>query len=128
MPLHDVGDYKVSYEVHENSAPQNLLFLHGNIASNRWWYPALAELNKTFAASARPLAGRMVLAELRGCGQSPALPADYVMKCDDLVSDFISLTEGLELQDVTIVGHSTGGLVACLMLARRPDLFVPDLV
>jgi pimeloyl-ACP methyl ester carboxylesterase len=37
--------------------------------------------------------------------------------------DFISLIEKENLGPVNIVGHSTGGLIAALMLAKAPQLF-----
>jgi 3-oxoadipate enol-lactonase len=41
----------------------------------------------------------------------------------NFANEFISLIRSLKLTDVHLVGHSTGGTVAALMLALAPELF-----
>lgn len=120
MALFSNGQTQVSYELRNNAFMGDVLFIHGNIASNHWWYPTVEQLTQQRSES---WTGRLVLAELRGCGESPAIPASTKLTVDDLVQDFLALTEGLNLKNVTLVGYSTGGLVALLMMSQRPDLF-----
>lgn len=114
--------YSAHFEKRGNTAPVNILFVHGNLASKYWWYPALEILEKTFASQDTKLSGAMYMGELRGCGRSP-VPVHGKIEIDDIVNDFISYTESQNLSDVCIVGHSAGGLITALLLARRPDLF-----
>ena len=67
MPQTIVHDITMNYEVHLGMAPVDTLFIHGNLGSNRWWYPSL-EIWKSQPQGQ----GRMILAEWRGCGQSGA--------------------------------------------------------
>ena len=66
---------------------------------------------------------RLVVAvDLRGHGASP-WPGTYAL--EDLADDLVEVTDALVVahhQPVDIVGHSLGGLVACLLASRRPDL------
>ena len=121
MPFHQIGDAKINYEVIENCLPQNTFFIHGNLASNRWWYPA-AEVWKKNNKN-KNLSGSMILAEFRGCGKSTPLknPADISMEL--FASDFISLVRSLNLTPMNLVGHSTGGYIAALMLSKAANLF-----
>lgn len=112
--------YTAHFEARANTSPMNILFVHGNLASKYWWYPAVEILEKTFASNSTPKT--MYMGELHGCGRSP-VPTDGKITVDAIVEDFISYTEKNNLNDVCIVGHSAGGLITALLLARRPDLF-----
>lgn len=63
------------------------------------------------------------MVEFRGCGKSspPRNEADVNMHF--FADDFIKLIQKLNLKKLDIVGHSTGGNIACLMLAKYPELF-----
>lgn len=124
------GDF-LHYEVIPNILPENTVFIHGNLASNRWWYPTEQEARKFYKG--RSLKGAMILVEFLGCGKSsnPRQAADVNMRV--FAKDFIDLLASLknawsefgisEDSKFHLVGHSTGGLIAALMLARQPDLF-----
>lgn len=112
------------FEQRKHSAPNNILFVHGNLASKYWWYPTVDILSSSFISQQTEvtLPGSMYMGELRGCGRS-MIPTSQKLSIDDILADFISYTEKEGLKDVTVVGHSAGGLIAALLLARRPDLF-----
>jgi pimeloyl-ACP methyl ester carboxylesterase len=114
--------YFAHFEKREKTAPVDILFVHGNLASKYWWYPALELLEQTFKSTTTNLYGSMYMGELRGCGRSP-LPTEGKVEINDIVNDFISYTEAQNLKNVCVVGHSAGGLITALLLARRPDLF-----
>ncbi|HND84485.1 MAG TPA: alpha/beta hydrolase [Pseudobdellovibrionaceae bacterium] len=112
---------QLSFEVHPNLVPQNTLFIHGNLASNRWWYPALKvwqNMNK-----GKSYSGSLIFGEFRGCGHStpPRTPSDISIK--KLAEDYIDLIEGLNLAPVNVVGHSTGGTIAAMAMSMAPHLF-----
>lgn len=122
MPFHYLkgAEYNLSYEVFPGILPENTLFIHGNIASRRWWYPT----RDVFQAKLKNQGnkGSMICAEYRGCGLSePPRPEDINMHV--FADDFISLVRELNLGSVNLVGHSAGGLIAALMLSKAPELF-----
>lgn len=109
-------------EVKPNAAPANIFFVHGNLASRRWWYPAIELLKKAAVDLQLPLNKTAVMTDLRGCGLTPN-PTPGKMNLEDLVNDQIQVAEKSQLKNLLLVAHSAGGLIASLMLARRPDLF-----
>lgn len=115
------ADYQINYDVIPNALPQTTLFLHGNLASNRWWTPvreAWAQRNKD-----QKWTGSMIMAEFRGCGKSTAPKSLADVDMNLFAKDFIALVESLNVAPINLVGHSTGGLIAALMMSTRPDLF-----
>lgn len=115
-------NYTINFDSFSDLVPQTTLFLHGNLASNRWWMPTV-EILKTTAKTASHR-GQVICAEFRGCGQSEAPRKDSDVTMEAFASDFIDLIRSLNLSErVNIVGHSTGGLIAALMLAKAPELF-----
>lgn len=110
----------VNFEVHEGLFPKNVLFIHGNLASNRWWHPTLQAWRETSAGKGP---GALVLAEFRGCGKSPAPQSESEVDMHLFAEDFIQVVRGLNRGPFHLVGHSTGGLIAALMLAKAPELF-----
>lgn len=114
-------NYKINYDTFSNLVPETTLFIHGNLASNRWWMPTIEALK---AANSPTNTGHVICAEFRGCGHSetPRSPVDVTM--DAFANDFIDLIRSLKFtKPINIVGHSTGGLIAALMLAKAPELF-----
>lgn len=116
----DGSDYELSYEVIPNVLPETTLFLHGNVASSRWWYPTRDILQKR--AQGKDFKGSMILGNFRGCGDSLA-PREQDINMEVFAQDYISLIDDLQLGPVQLVGHSAGGLIAVLMLAKAPSLF-----
>ena len=122
--------YQPHVEIRKNTAPRDILFVHGNLASKHWWYPVLeiAEARfKKIGTGVGSNRGSMVIPEIRGCGRSEN-PTPGSLKLEDIVQDFISVTEKNDLKNVLLVGHSAGGLISALLLARRPDLFAGALL
>ena len=119
--VNDGTGFTMNFEVMDGLFPTTTLFLHGNLASNRWWYPTqdvFLKKNKTAG-----LAGKMICAEFRGCGKSSAPQTDSEVSMDRLANDFIALVKANNWGKINLVGHSTGGLIAGLMLAKAPELF-----
>ncbi|WP_246845231.1 alpha/beta fold hydrolase [Bdellovibrio sp. NC01] len=111
----------INYEIIEGVVPENVLFVHGNLASNRWWYPATEVWKKQ--AAGKKLPGSLIFAEFRGCGKSSAPKDSSEVNMHTFAQDFISLVKKLDRGPVHLVGHSTGGLIVALMLAKEPTLF-----
>jgi 3-oxoadipate enol-lactonase len=119
--VNDGSGFQMSYEVIEGVLPETTLFIHGNLASNRWWYPvgeSFRKMNKN-----KNLKGSMILAEFRGCGKSSAPKSVEEVNMHKMAGDFVALVKNLQGAPLHVVGHSTGGLIAALMLAQAPELF-----
>jgi 3-oxoadipate enol-lactonase len=119
--VNDGTGFVMNFEVVQNILPQNTLFIHGNLASNRWWYPTQEVWQQQ--STQKNLIGSMILAEFRGCGQSSAPKEASEVTMSRFADDFISLVKSKNWGPINLVGHSTGGLIAALMLAKAPELF-----
>jgi non-heme chloroperoxidase len=76
-----------------------VVLVHGwAISGDSWEYVAMDLVERGF---------RCIAYDLRGCGRSdqPGTGYDY----DTLADDLAALIDSLDLQDVTLVGHSMGG-------------------
>lgn len=118
--------YQLHDEVRKNSSPRDILFVHGNLASRHWWYPVM-EMAETRFKTIPGKTGSMVVADMRGCGLS-SNPTPEKMNVEDIINDFIAVAEKNNLKNVLVVGHSAGGLISSILLARRPDLFTAGLL
>lgn len=124
MPRHLVKDgtgFEMNYEVHPGLAPETTLFIHGNLASNRWWYPAEEVWKKN--AKGKDWQGSLIYAEFRGCGGSTPPKDESEVTIRRFAEDYISLVKSLNVGPVHLVGHSTGGLIAAQMMVLEPELF-----
>lgn len=119
--VNDGTDFKMNYEIIENVLPITTIFIHGNLASNRWWYPSIdiwkSQLqNKKYSGSA-------ILAEFRGHGLSSAPKSISEINVHTFANDFLELSTHLNLKNTNIIGHSTGGIVAAIMLSKNTSMF-----
>lgn len=112
--------FEMNYEVIPDLLPMDTLFIHGNLASNAWWRPSL-EIWKSRAQS--HYRGRAILAEWRGCGDSGHPQSEEELALELMADDYNALLSKLQVRRVCVVGHSTGGLIALLAIAKRPDLY-----
>ncbi|MEQ1723597.1 MAG: alpha/beta hydrolase [Pseudobdellovibrio sp.] len=119
-------NYKVHFQVYENILPTTTVFLHGNVASNRWWNPS----QEIFAKSAqgKNYEGSMICIELLGCGQSEAPKKAEDVDMLKFASDFNELISSYTKEKVNLVGHSTGGFIAAAMTGLNPALFNKSLL
>lgn len=60
----------------------------------------------------------VVAPDLRGAGRSP-WPGEYTYEL--MRDDVLALFDALDLSEVTLVGHSMGGTVACLVAEESPS-------
>jgi pimeloyl-ACP methyl ester carboxylesterase len=99
---------------YEGAAEHPVLAIHGNAASNAWWEPVVRALP--------PGDAPWISAEWRGCGRTP-LEREDDLTLEKLAADYVELAHAHELRDVTLVGHSTGCLIALAAMALAPELF-----
>lgn len=116
----NINGFKFHYEVFEGLVDHDTLMIHGNLACNLWWYPMVEELQKK---SSPKKTGKLVLADWRGCGLSKGLTEESEINFDTFSDDYLHLIEALNLNDVQVVGHSTGGLIAMLAILKQSHKF-----
>ena len=78
-----------------------LLFLHGTGCDASDWMPVIERL---------PSAQRCIAPDFRGHGQSAVPTQPFTLA--DLAGDVLCLADFLGIQELVIVGHSLGGMVA----------------
>ena len=122
MPFLQTKDKTLHYQLKAHSAPEDILFLHGNLSSNRWWEPTLKEL-KDLWGEGEGLKGQLALMEWLGCGQSRGQIGPQSLEMRSLARDYIHFCHTAGLSEVHLVGHSTGGLIALYCLLEEPGLF-----
>ena len=113
--------YEMNVDVVANLVPVDVLFMHGNLASNTWWEPSISEWTKSPVGAAPR--GRLILGEWRGCGKSPAPSSVSELHPSVLADDYIRALGKLDAGKVDIVAHSTGGLIALYAMLKAPELF-----
>jgi len=92
--------------------PETVLLLHGNAASGLTWYGWVPHLARDF---------RVVRPDMRGHGDSTAMPRDFAWTLDTLIDDFARLMDALGIARFHVVGAKLGGTVARAFAARRPE-------
>src|SRR4051794_17984201 len=123
MAFAQLENFRMHYEVFEGIVPRDTLVIHGNLASNKWFYPAVARWRLNSAKDNHLLPGRLILAEWRGCGKSSPPNSRDELNLQTLANDYIELIKYLGLKKISVIGHSTGGAIALLAMARAPQLF-----
>lgn len=121
MPLFQHQNKTLHYDLIPGLLPEDTLFIHGNLASNRWWEPAREEFKRRYGANRQP--GHMVMMEWLGCGDSSGPQNQEDLDMRNLGHDLVQLVRGVGLSDVNLVGHSTGGLIALCAILEAPELF-----
>lgn len=112
----------IHYQVVENILPETTVFLHGNVASNRWWIPTQDVFYKL--SKGKNFRGAMVCIEFFGCGKSEAPQSADDFDMPGLAALFNEIIQkNFPEQKVNLVGHSTGGFIAAAMTALSPGLF-----
>ena len=116
----NINGFSMNIEVHAGLLPMDTVFIHGNLASNRWWEPSIALWKK----DAKPAyEGRLIAAEWRGCGKSAAPRSESELDPHLLADDYVQALHQMGVKKACLVGHSTGGLIGLLALLKAPDLF-----
>ena len=110
MPYVQTPNLKIHYQVAGGGDTQ-LVLLHGNFASWRWWQPVLTGL---------PAHYRAYLPDMRGCGDSER--PGFGHNIEMLVNDVHAFVSSLDLGPVHLVGHSLGGAVALQFALDHPEL------
>jgi pimeloyl-ACP methyl ester carboxylesterase len=87
-----------------------LLLIHGSGATGSMWAPVVPPLAAVY---------RVIRVDLPGCGQSEPASTYAVPRQADRVA---AVLDELGVDDLRVVGHSSGGYVATALVEQRPDL------
>jgi pimeloyl-ACP methyl ester carboxylesterase len=102
------GRLRVEY-VEVGSGPTDLVLLHGNFATWRWWRPFLARL---------PEGVRAFAPTMRGCVGTVATSGGYELP--QLAKDLEAFASSAGLTRFHLVGHSLGGAIALQYALDQP--------
>ncbi len=103
------GGVHLAYEVSGGAEAPPMVLLHALGERGASWAPVTARFAERF---------RVFTIDLRGHGDSD-WPGTYSFQL--MCGDVLALLDRLNLQKVTLVGHSMGGAVAYLLAMQRPD-------
>ena len=92
--------------------PETVLMLHGNAESGLAWWAWVPHIARRY---------RVVRPDMRGFGQSTAMPRDYPWTLDRLTEDFCLLMDHLGIDRFHLLGAKIGGTIARGFAARRPE-------
>src|SRR3954452_22053267 len=95
----------------DDPAAPAVLFVHGNVSSSLFWQPTMLALPGPY----RPLA-----LDLRGFGDTDAVPVDATRGVADWSEDVLALLDALGLDRVHLVGWSLGGGVVMRSVIDAP--------
>jgi len=107
MPLIDVDNENIFYSVTSSEQKRTLLAIHGSGGDHTSWPDTIREL---------PQANVYVI-DLPGHGQSSGHGRDSVVAYADFIEAFAAK---LDLDYVTLIGHSLGGAIVQTLAVRAP--------
>lgn len=90
------------------------LALHG-------WLDNAASFSRLAPLLVQKLGIRVVAVDFSGHGQSAALPGEYDYALWDYCHDVLDVMDELKLEQATLLAHSMGAGVACLLAAALPE-------
>lgn len=121
MAYFEKEGFQIYYEAYPGLVDQDTVLIHGNLACHLWWHPTRDLLQKQRSKIQRN--GKLILVDWRGCGGSKGLTSKEEINFDVFAEDVLDLAISLNLRDINVVGHSTGGLIAMLAILKSPSLF-----
>jgi len=96
------GGLRMEYEV-AGDGDRDIVLVHGNFASLRWWRPVLDRVPKGF---------RVWAVSARGFGKTEAATSGTGTTITQLSEDLEAFAQAQDLSRIHLVGHSLGGAVA----------------
>ena len=91
--------------------PRTVVLLHGVAESSIAWYGWVPHFARRY---------RVVRPDMRGFGQTTAMPADHAWSLDELADDLLAFFDALDLDRPHLVAAKVGGMVALHFAARHP--------
>lgn len=92
----------VSIYYTESGQGDALVLLHGFLENSWMWEPFIPELSKSH---------RVICVDILGHGKTPCI--GYIHTIEEMATAVHAVIDSLQINNVTIVGHSMGGYVGC---------------
>jgi len=108
----DVPGGKVWYRIVGSGTATPLLVLHGGPGAPSYYLKPLAAL-----ADERPV----IFYDQLGCGHSDPISDTTLLTVDHFVAELAAVREGLGLEEVHLLGHSWGTMLATDYLLTKPE-------
>lgn len=108
MPTKRVKDCDIYYEIHGEGPPVLLVAGLGGVGS--YWRPQIEKYARQF---------QVIVHDHRGTGQSSHSDIDYSV--EQMAEDLVGLMDALGLDQVHLVGHSTGGAIGQVIAIEHPE-------
>ncbi|MBS27437.1 MAG: pyrimidine utilization protein D [Alphaproteobacteria bacterium] len=108
MPIADIGNGELHYEIHGEGPPLMLVAGLGGTAD--YWNAQIEAFAKDYM---------VVVHDHRGTGQSTHSEIDYSV--DQMTEDLSRLMDFLNIDRAHIVGHSTGAAMAIVLAVKAPE-------
>lgn len=110
----------IHFQIQEAVVPENIFFVHGNLCSARFWEPTFRALQSRYPEKGQ---GSLMAVDYPGCGKSAPPETQSEIQIELLAERFLQVIDDNGFGPCHLVGHSAGGLIAAVMLAKRPNLF-----
>ena len=98
MPVADVNDIKIAYEIYGDGVP--LILIHGYSYNKSAWIAQIDDLSKDF---------KVIALDVRGSGEGSHPEEAFTM--DTLVEDLKGLMDFLKIEKAHLMGWSMGGMI-----------------
>jgi len=98
--VHSTDNQKINYAV-KGSGDLTLVFIHGWSCDKSYWDAQMNYFSDDY---------QCIVIDLAGHGQSEATRTDYTM--DLFADDVASVINSIETEEIVLVGHSMGGVIA----------------
>lgn len=108
MPMADVNDIRMYYEIHGAGDP--LVLIMGLRRNAEWWYRQIPGLSRHF---------RLLVFDNRGAGRSDKPETDYSIRM--FADDTARLMDVLGMERAHILGVSMGGYIAQELAINHPE-------
>jgi pimeloyl-ACP methyl ester carboxylesterase len=107
-----VNGVEVYYRESGNSNNPNLFFIHGFLGSSYDWIEMIRFYDDNY---------HVIAIDLPGFGASEK-SLNYNYSRENQADTVIELIKSLQLEDVTLVGHSMGGMISLMSAYKEPEL------
>jgi len=107
MPIADINNIKIAYEIYGDGEP--LILIHGYSYNKSAWIAQIDDLSKHF---------KLIALDVRGSGGSSCPDKTFTM--DDLVEDLKGLLDFLKIEKAHLMGWSMGGMIIQNFVLKYP--------
>ena len=108
MPVADVNNIKIAYEIYGDGEP--IILIHGYSYNKSAWIAQIDDLSKHF---------KLIVIDVRGSGESTHPDKEFTM--DDLIEDLKGLMDSLQIQKAHLMGWSMGAMIIQNFVLKYPE-------